>query len=185
LELFLSVLIFIGKSIYATLPAIAANGAPILMKKVNFLNYPIDFNKSFKSGERILGDHKTFRGLFFGVLFAMIAINIQYLIYTLTKLELTIYDFSSINHLLLGFLMGFGVIMGDLTKSFIKRRLKIQPGQKFIPWDQIDCALGGLLFGRIAWDFPIEYGITIVIVTFILHIAIRYIASFFGVCEKW
>ncbi|HOV12924.1 MAG TPA: CDP-archaeol synthase [Spirochaetota bacterium] len=184
MELFLNILIFIGKSIYTTLPAVAANGAPILMKRVNFLNYPMDFNKTI-GNDRILGDHKTFRGLFFGVLFSMIVINIQYLIFYFTKVELTIYNFNQLNFQILGFLMGFGVIMGDLVKSFIKRRLRIEPGKRFIPWDQIDCALGGLLFGRIVWDFPIEYGISIIFITFFMHIAIRYIASLFGVCEKW
>lgn len=177
-------MIFLGKSVYTTLPAILANIAPVVMKRVNFLNYPLDFNKSL-GNERVLGSNKTFRGLFFGVLFAMIVMNIQYLVYRFTGFDFTVYSYEEVNYQFLGFLMGLGVIVGDLVKSFVKRRLKIDPGKSFIPWDQIDCVLGGLLLGRIAWDFPISYGILIIVVTFFMHILARYIGYFLGLCEKW
>lgn len=180
----LNILILLGKYIYTTLPAIFANMAPIMMKKVPFLVYPLDFNLTFK-GERIFGDHKTFRGLFFGILFSMIIVYIQVFIYRNLTFNLSIIEYDKINYHLLGFLIGLGVIFGDSVKSFFKRRLKIKPGEKFMPWDQIDCALGGLLFGRIVWDYPIEYAISILFITFFLHISIRHIASIFGICEKW
>ncbi|OHD11688.1 MAG: hypothetical protein A2086_11885 [Spirochaetes bacterium GWD1_27_9] len=185
MELFITILIFIGKSIYTTIPAIGANVAPILMKKINFLNYPMDFNKTFR-GQPILGDHKTFRGLFFGVVYSMVFISIQYFVYKKTNLQLTVYDFDKVNFLFLGFLMGFGVIFGDAVKSFFKRRVNIKPGSSFMPWDQLDCVLGGLLLGRIAWDYPIAYAITTIATTFILHIIIRHIAYYLGLCEsRW
>ena len=177
--------IFVLKTIYSTLPAIGANVAPILTKKVPFLKFPLDFNLTFK-GERILGDHKTFRGLVSGVLFSMLIISIQYLIFRFTKFDFTLYNHSTTNFLALGFLMGLGVIAGDAVKSFIKRRFKVSPGESFIPWDQIDCVLGGLLFGRLVWKFEISYGLVIIFLTFFLHILIRHIAFYLGLCEsKW
>lgn len=184
MEFLLKILILLLKYIYTTLPAIFANMAPIIMKNVNFLKYPLDFNMTFK-GERVLGDNKTFRGLFFGIFFSSIIVYIQVFIYKIFPTNFSIIEYDKINYHLLGLLIGFGVIFGDSVKSFIKRRLKIKPGDKFMPWDQIDCALGGLLFGRIVWEWPIEYGITIIFLTFFLHIAIRHIASLFGICEKW
>ena len=43
----------------------------IFVKKINFLNYSVDFNKTW-NGKRILGDHKTYRGFFFGTLGAFL-----------------------------------------------------------------------------------------------------------------
>ena len=179
------ILIYILKCIYTTLPAMFANFAPIIVQKVNFLVYPLDFNKTI-GGTPILGKNKTFRGLFFGILSSIIIMNVEYGIYKLSGWDFTIYSFDTVNFQALGFLMGFGVIAGDSVKSFIKRRLAIEPGKSFIPWDQIDCVLGGLLFGRIVWDFPIMYGISIIIITFCMHIGIRYIAYYLGITKsKW
>jgi len=184
LEYIFKILILLLKYIYTTLPAIFANMAPIIMKNLPFLKYPLDFNLTLK-GERVLGDNKTFRGLFFGIIFSTIVVYIQVIIYKNFPINLSIIEYDKINYHLLGPLIGFGVIFGDAVKSFIKRRLKIKPGQQFMPWDQIDCALGGLLFGRIVWKWPIEYAITIIFITFFLHIGIRHVASWFGICEKW
>jgi CDP-2,3-bis-(O-geranylgeranyl)-sn-glycerol synthase len=185
LEIVLIFLTYLGKVIYTTLPAITANIVPAAVCKIPFLNYPMDFNKTFR-GRPILGSHKTFRGLFFGVLSAAIIINLQFLFYKLTGINITIYNPEIINIELLGILMGFGVIAGDAVKSFFKRQFDIPPGKSFIPWDQIDCVLGGLIFGRIAWDFPWDYGITIIVLTFILHIAIRHITYYMGISDsKW
>ncbi len=172
------------QTIYTMLPAIGANVAPILMKKVPFLNYPMDFNKSI-GGKRILGDHKTFRGLFFGVVFAFVIVNIQYMAANLSNTWWVLYEPNYITAILIGISMGVGTILGDAVKSFFKRRLDIKPGQPFIPWDQIDCALGGLILGRIFWAYPLKFAIATLVMTFCLHIIIRHIAAAFGLCEKW
>lgn len=178
-------LIFVLKVVYTTIPAIAANIAPILTKKIPFLVYPLDFN-IFVKGERLLGDHKTFRGLLSGITLSVILMTAQYLVDRYTSFKFSLIDFDKVNFFWIGFLMGLGVILGDAVKSLVKRRLKIPPGNSFIPWDQIDCVLGGLLVGRIVWDFPIGYGLVIIFMTFFLHILIRHIAFYLGVCDtKW
>ena len=183
-----NIAIYCIKTAYTILPSVGANVAPILMKDIPFLKYPMDFNKSI-GGERILGDHKTFRGLFFGILFAIILVTIQYFIRLFFNTNWLLYEpyFNDnyIRYLLIGAGMGFGAILGDSVKSFFKRRLNIKPGKPFIPWDQIDCALGGLLVGRIFWAYEIEFAITTILITFCLHIIIRHIAALLGLCDKW
>lgn len=186
MNIIIDLLIYTGKCIYSTLPPIFANMAPIITQKIKILNYPLDFGLKIK-GKPVLGPKKTFRGLISGILFSMVIMNIEFLIYKFTPFKtLTIFDFETINFQALAFLMGFGVIFGDSVESFIKRRLEIPPGKKFIPWDQLDCVLGGLSFGRIVWPFPIKYGIIIIIATFFIHITIRHIAYYLGINEtKW
>ncbi len=186
MNLIINNLIFIGQSIYTTLPGIFANMAPIIFKNVPFLNYPIDFYIMI-NGKPMLGKNKTFRGLFFGIIIAMIVLYIQYFIYKFFGFKnLSLIDYDKINYHLFGFLAGFGVIFGDIFKSFIKRRLDIPPSKKFVPWDQIDCALGGLLFIRIVWAYSLRYAITIILLTFIIHISIRHLAFYLKITDsKW
>ena len=114
------------------LPAYFANMAPVIAKKINFLKVPLDFGKKI-SNKPIFGKNKTFRGLVFGVLFAVIIAYIQYIFDNYgIFMDLPLTDYS--NWLLLGFLMGFGAIFGDLVKSFIKRRLNYDPGKKTIDY---------------------------------------------------
>lgn len=182
----MEILILILKTAYSTLPAILANMAPLFVKKIPFLNVPMDFGLTIK-GKPILGPKKTFRGLVAGVIMGVLVMHILYMVYKYTPYKnLTIFSFEKINFYLLGFLMGFGVIMGDAIASFIKRRLGKAPSESIIVLDQLDCVLGGLAFGRIAWDFPWRYGVIIIVLTFFMHIFGRHIAYYMGLCEtKW
>lgn len=181
----LSILKFTAMSIYSSLPAIMANIGPFVTKDLPLLNYPLDCNLKFME-ERLLGDNKTFRGLVFGVIFGMLTMYILYAVDRFTGVRLTLYSFSEVNFHLLAFLMGFGVIFGDALKSFFKRRFKIKPGDRFIPWDQIDCALGGLILGRIAWDYSPAYFFVVIITTFFMHILVRHLGYYLKMCNsKW
>jgi len=126
---------------YFFLPACAANMMPVFVKKINFLNYPVDFNKEWR-GKRILGDHKTWRGLITGIIAGGAVFFLQRSLSSspfFSALEL--FDYKKAPWFL-GFVMGFGALFGDLAKSFIKRRLAIAPGRQFIIADQIDWILG-------------------------------------------
>ncbi len=186
MNIIITYIVYIGQCIYSTLPAIFANMAPIFVKNIPILNYPLDFDLKIK-GKLFLGPKKTFRGLFAGIIFSMTIISMQYIVFRYTKFKnLGIIDFNTVNFLALGFLMGFGVIFGDAFASFIKRRLGFAPSKSIIFLDQLDCVIGGLLFGKIAWNFPIKYGITIIILTFFFHILGRHIGYYLGLCEsKW
>src|SRR3989338_5895460 len=129
---------------YFILPAYFANMAPVIVKKIDFLKIPIDFNKTMNN-KPIFGKKKTFRGLVFGVLFAIVIAYLQFLLYKKNIfVGISIVDYS--NWLLIGFLMGFGAIFGDLIESFVKRRLEYEPGKPFVPFDQTDFVIGALIF---------------------------------------
>jgi CDP-2,3-bis-(O-geranylgeranyl)-sn-glycerol synthase len=42
--------------------------------------------------------------------------------------------------------MGFGALFADAVESFFKRRAGIGPGKTWVPFDQIDYIIGGLVF---------------------------------------
>jgi len=112
--------------IYFLLPAGFANMAPVLTKKIfKSLAIPIDYYKKFQ-GRYIFGPHKTIRGLLFGIVFSIIIISIiismQRFLYNYDFFRsISLINYSE-NVLLLGFLMGFGAISGDLIESFLYKR---------------------------------------------------------------
>jgi len=133
--------------IYFLLPAALANMMPVFMKnKMPYLNKPLDFN--FKLGKnRILGDNKTFRGLVSGIIGAVIIVYIQLILYDFKLFrDLSLINYSTINFLVFGFLIGFGVIFGDAIGSFIKRRFNIIPGKSLLLIDQINGIIGLAVF---------------------------------------
>lgn len=172
------------KCFWFLLPAYFANMAPVIVKKLKFLNFPIDFNAKI-GNKPVLGRNKTFRGLFFGVMFAILIAYIQSIFYNKGVFnEVFIVDYS--NWLLLGFLMGFGAIIGDSFKSFFKRRLGYEPGQRFIPFDQTDFVIGALIFTYFIAKPDLEFIITALLLSFVLHIIVNHISFYTGIRkEKW
>jgi CDP-2,3-bis-(O-geranylgeranyl)-sn-glycerol synthase len=166
------------------LPAYLANMMPIFVKKINFLNYPVDFNKKLNK-KPILGSHKTWRGFFFGTIAGIIIAYIQSLLSGIEFFQsISILDYSS--WLIIGFLLGFGALLGDSVKSFFKRRLNIKPGKRFIPWDQLDYTIGSLGLLSIFFIPSWQIIITCLILNFILHILATKIGYYTGIRkEKW
>ena len=113
-----SALLFAVQALYLFLPAGLANMAPPLFKDVNFLDFPVDFGFRWRN-KSLLGSHKTWRGLFFGVLVSVALVFIQkflFLDYPFFR-GLSLIDYSSVSLLLLGFLLGFGALFGDLVEK--------------------------------------------------------------------
>jgi CDP-2,3-bis-(O-geranylgeranyl)-sn-glycerol synthase len=164
--------------IWFFLPAGVANMAPVLVKNVDFLNYPLDFNKTFR-GKRIFGKNKTFRGLYFGILSAILVLYLQSLWYT--KIPLTyVLNYSTLNIILVGSLFGLGALFGDAIESFVKRQQEIKPGKPLLIFDQIDWILGGLLAVWYFADLTIWFTLTTILVYSLLHPAINYIGYLLG-----
>lgn len=166
----------IFQAVYFLVPGAFANMAPILVKKwFKKLEYPLDCNKKL-FGERILGSHKTFRGLIFGVIAAIFGVFLQVLLYRFSFFrDLSIIDYSNVNILLFGFLIGFGILLGDAVGSFFKRRLHIMPGKEFMPVDQIDSPIAMFL---ILWPFgyfDFKFALIGVVIWGIGHLLINYI----------
>jgi CDP-2,3-bis-(O-geranylgeranyl)-sn-glycerol synthase len=160
------------------LPAYFSNMAPVFFRKsFHFLNFPLDFNKTFKN-KPILGKNKTFRGLIFGIIFALLIGYLQFYLYQFEFFK----NISFINYNLewidISFLLGFGALFGDAVKSFFKRQLTISPGDPFVPFDQIDYSIGALIFVSLVYIPDFWTWIAIIILGAILHIIINHLAFY-------
>ncbi len=131
-------------------PAGLANMMAFFSGKIPFLKpftYPVDFFLKL-NGKRILGSHKTIRGFVVGILSAIICACLQvFLARQLPWLQsYLLVDYTHIDPILLGGLAGFGALVGDAIKSFFKRQAEIPPGKSWIPFDQLDFIIGGIVF---------------------------------------
>lgn len=179
-----SFVIFTLKCFYLMLPAYFANMAPVIVKRVKFLVYPVDFGKEINK-EPLFGRNKTFRGLFFGVLFAVIISYLQFVGYN-TEFLRGISFFSYDNWPVFGFLMGIGALAGDLVESFFKRRAGIKPGGKFIPLDQTDFVIGALIFVMPVFALTWNIFLISLVLSFVLHILVNHAAFYLKIRnEKW
>jgi len=139
----------------------------------------IDLGKSFSDGRRIFGDGKTFRGFFLGVFCGIIAGLI--LILTENVAGWHIHTYLSV------VLLATGALLGDLVKSFIKRRLNKKRGEKWLVADQYDLVFGAfvmlLLFDPAWLSATINYMVLIwiIIVTPLLHRGANIIGYLIGV----
>jgi len=176
--------IFLLKCSYLMLPAYFANMAPVMVRRISLFAFPIDFNKKINN-KPILGGHKTFRGLVFGIIFAVAVAYIQFLLYSNGFFK----NISFIGYEswpLFGLLMGFGALTGDLIKSFFKRRLGIRPGARFIPFDQTDFVVGALVFIMPVFSLTLKIFIVSLLLSFVLHIIVNHIAFYLRIRnEKW
>jgi len=173
-------LYYYGGLLYAMFPVYFANMMPVFVKKIPFLDVPMDFGKKYK-GIRLLGNNKTWRGLIAAVIGAAIIFKIQVLLYPLdffTRLSIVNYTTMWV---WLGAMLGLGAILGDAVKSFFKRRKKIKPGKSWMPFDQIDYTLGALLFAYPWMGFKVNEVLFIVIVSAVLHMAVNYIGFLLGI----
>ena len=171
--------------LYLMLPAVFANIAPVIVKnRFKKLAFPLDFNKKLNN-KPIFGNHKTFRGLVFGVLFSIVIVFIQYTLYSNNILvDLAIIDYS--DWLFLGFLAGFGTIFGDLMGSFVRRRLNYESGKSFIPLDQLDAVAGALIFIYPFIELSLNKIMIIIALSFVLHITLSHLAFYLKMRkEKW
>jgi len=175
------------KAGYFALPAFFAGIVPVLLAKLKwfeFLNKPVDFNGKI-GNEFIFGNHKTWRGLIFAPIAGIAVAYIQLLLYANPSLR----SISILNYndywLLFGALAGLGAIIGDLVKSFFKRRFKIGAGKPWPVFDQIDSAVGFLAFTyAIAWpDLAVIF--IILILALVVSPVTNIAAYFLGIKKVW
>jgi CDP-2,3-bis-(O-geranylgeranyl)-sn-glycerol synthase len=134
-------------------PAGLSNLAAFLAGKIPFLkpyNQPVDFGLKFRK-RRILGSHKTVRGFIAGIIIAIATVYIEVALYQNISWVRTVIpiDYTAINPVLLGLLLGFGALAGDAVKSFFKRQKNVSPGKSWVPFDQIDYIVGGVIFSAL------------------------------------
>ena len=176
--------LFILKCFYLMLPAYFANMAPVMVKKINLFVFPIDFNKQINN-KPVLGKNKTFRGLIFGVIFAIVISYLQFLMYNAGFFR-NVSFMNYQNWLLFGFLMGLGTLTGDSVKSFFKRRVNIKPGDKFVPFDQIDFIIGASVFILPVFGLTWKIFFVSLFLSLILDIIVNHLAFYLKIRnEKW
>jgi len=165
-------LYLILQSFYFILPAYLANMCPVIFAKLGllkFLSKPIDGGRQLK-GQPLFGKNKTWRGLIAGIIGGLIITGLQAVLFRTSPYfnQLSLVDYRPI-WIHLGFLAGFGAIIGDLIKSFFKRRFNIKPGASWPVFDQLDFIFGFFIFTSIIFWPGWTIFFTVCILTLILH----------------
>lgn len=179
----MNILTYILSCLYFFLPAYFTNMTPPLIRKAgifNFLDIPVDFGGKFL-GQPIFGKNKCWRGVIFGIIVGILIAGLQLWLYQSSFIKkISLLDYQKINIFIFGLLISTGAVFGDLLFAFIKRRLKIAPGTRFLPWDQTNYVVGSALFLTPIYKIEIIIWITLFILTFLLHI----IFNRLGYCLK-
>jgi len=150
-------------------PAYAANCFPTFIRAYKIKGHPIDFGKSYK-GNRIFGDGKTWEGLALGVVAGFLIGLAEVGLYPSLNLYASQYGVSlPVMTALIAFLIPFGALMGDLIKSFFKRRIGMKRGQNFMFFDQLDFIIGAILFTFLFVDYTPIMIVWMFVATFLIH----------------
>lgn len=172
------------EALWFILPAYMANSIANDIAHIRFFekySYPLDFGLTWR-GVRIFGPNKTWRGLFFGVLAAVLTgflqqrFHIQSALFISDSLKLdSTLSLPEIS-LKLAFLIGFGAMAGDAVKSFFKRRMGIESGRPAPLLDQLDYIFGAFFMAWLVVPVNLEYFALVIIVTVPIHLMANLIA---------
>lgn len=140
------------QALWIILPAYIANASALLIGG----GTPIDLGKNFKDGRRILGNGKTWQGLFVGTFIGMtggfgLSVAAKYIASTeYNFIHFENLDFEGFPLMIpIIFSLCFGALLGDIIESFFKRRIGKDRGEDWFFFDQIDFILGALLLSFI------------------------------------
>ncbi|MBR9683587.1 CDP-archaeol synthase [Candidatus Woesearchaeota archaeon] len=163
-------------SLYFFLPAYGANMAPELFRWVPFLDKPIWKKK--------LGANKTWRGVVVAVIVGVVVFSLQQWLFRFELFyNISLIDYGDFNWQL-GFLLGFGAILGDAVGSYYKRRARIKPGESWKPWDQVDFAFGGLALGCLVYVPQIMVPVIVLVASFFLHMLFCRFGYWLGIKKR-
>ena len=158
------------EAIWLVLPAYSANGlAPLVALRKNL--HPMDGGRKLR-GQPLLGLGKSWEGFIFGTLMGGLIGFVEmlaypYLPFGISPVPLNIVSMSP----LLGLLLGFGAMFGDVAGSFIKRRLKLERGKPAPILDQLDFLAGALAFSLLLVSLEWGWVILLAVITPIIHVA--------------
>ncbi len=165
--------LFVGQVIWFFFPAGVANMAASLSRYLPVSAAPIDGGKTWR-GKRIFGAHKTWRGALVGIIAGTLFWWLQAWLY---REYIWAVDISTIDYLAepwtMGLLLAIGAVVGDLVKSFFKRRVNRPPGAPWVPFDQMDYVVGGALFVSLTVVPSWAYIVTAIGLGVLFHIIIN------------
>lgn len=173
------------QALWAMLPAYVPNNAAVLAGG----GMPIDGGRTLH-GKRLLGDGKTWRGTAAGTLAGVLVAVVLNLVRPAAVAALGI----DLPHFPLhaAFTLAFGAMLGDITASFVKRRIGRQRGSAVPGLDQLDFVIVSLVLtalvapGWFAQTFTPPVLITVVVMTPALHVGTNAIAYVLGLKnEPW
>ena len=174
------VVLLVLNSFWFILPAYFANSAPVLsnIAVLRKYNFQLDGGLKFK-GYPVFGSHKTALGFLFGISAAIfigfVQVSMQNF-FNLSLFQMTIP---------LALVLGFGALFGDLTASFIKRRLNIKSGEKAPALlDQLNLVFGAFLFSILIVGFLWKFFLILLILTPIIHKVSNIIAFNLGLKKQ-
>ena len=168
------------------LPAFVANAVPVVAKNIPYIRrfstpiQPIWFGKN-----------KTVRGLIAGIISGILIGILLFLLRGFLVSILPVYsDYYNLysnwwDAFFFGGWLALGALVGDIVKSFFKRRFGYKPGTMFQPWDGIDYMLGAIIF-MLPWynGGVLEY-IFLLIIGPLLSLLMNFIAYQIGWKECW
>ena len=187
-EIFKLLIAVLG-AVYFMLPAYVANLSGLAFGG----GTPVDGGKDYKDGRRLIGNGVTWKGLqngtilgtLVGVVLGMIGTFFGDLsVLTGGIIDLHVYV-SVIGGLILGFLMAFGALLGDLVGSFIKRRIGLQSGEPAPLMDQLDFVVGALVLSLLVVQISWKFFLIIAVLTLVLHLGSNCIAYLIGIKDVW
>lgn len=156
--------------LYFMAPAYLANMAPPFVRYWKGWNRPIH--------QRLLGSHKTVLGFALGVVVAVLVTRLQ------AALAWPIGRVDYGHWLLLGLGFGVGAMAGDALKSLFKRQFAIAPGKPWLPFDQLDFALGALALVGVQAALSWPDVLLILIATFVGDLVVNRLAFQLGIKES-
>jgi CDP-2,3-bis-(O-geranylgeranyl)-sn-glycerol synthase len=174
------------RAVWLLLPAGVANMAPVFAAiLIPSWDTPVDFGCSFR-GTRFFGSHKTWRGLIAGLIAGSVTFIIQRVTYEHVALvqHYSYFEYDTTSWMM-GAWMGAGALTGDLIKSFVKRGLRVPPGQPCFPFDQLDWLIGTVLFTFPFIRFTSGVVAEIILVGFFLHLIANLIGYALGLKRSW
>jgi CDP-2,3-bis-(O-geranylgeranyl)-sn-glycerol synthase len=160
------ILELILKSLYFFLPAYLANMAPVLVKKIPFLERAVSV--------KYFGENKTWRGLVVATIAGGLVFIIQQMFYNSGFKSLALIDYSGFS-IFMGFYMGAGAILGDLVKSYYKRKADIPAGKPWPVFDQIDFVIGGIFGASFFYVAQGEVFLILLVFSPLLHVIVNYL----------
>nr|WP_295162842.1 CDP-2,3-bis-(O-geranylgeranyl)-sn-glycerol synthase [uncultured Methanobrevibacter sp.] len=180
------ILIACVTTLYFILPAYFSNGGGLVFGG----GLPVDFGKSDSKGNRWIGDGVTWRGLIGGTIIGIITGAVQGYFGPQIIAEFGDYIITPIitnipEGILIGFLLGFGALLGDAIGSFLKRRLGIGRGKPAPILDQLDFLIVALILVSFVVKLNWLFVVIAIVMTLVIHLIANTGAYLLGMKDVW